>query len=140
MESASGVDSICCCKQRRKMKQILWCAILLMAIIEPSCKGSDSEPTSPPAASGGLTASPPGIHIAPGASSVVSIRGGTRPESIIGSPNGSVATASLSDTVLTVQGVAVGSTSVRVGDQSTPQKTVSISITIATSAAALIAP
>lgn len=119
------------------MKQILWCAII--SIILGSCKGSDSAPTETPAPSGGgLTAVPAGIRMLPGANVAVSIRGGTRPESIIGSPNGLVASATMSDTVLTVHGVGVGSTSVKVGDQSTPQKTVSISISIATSAVAIL--
>ena len=111
---------------------------LTVSVMLVSCMSSDSGPTSPPPSSGGLTASPAGLRIAPGANAAVAIGGGTRPEAITLQPNGSVATASLNDTTLTIHAVAVGSTSVRVGDDSSPRKTVDISITVATSAAAMI--
>jgi len=111
---------------------------LTVSLILVSCMSSDSGPTSPPPPSGGLTATPASIRIAPGANAAVSISSGTRPEAIVLQPNGSVATASLNDTTLTIHAVAVGSTSVRIGDDSSPRKTVDISISVATSAAAMM--
>ena len=103
-----------------------------------SCKDSGTDTTPPTPPPNGLGATPPSVRILPGADAVIAISGGTRPENITVMPNASIATASLTDTSLTVHGVALGSTSVQVGDNSSPKKTVDIAITIATSAVALI--
>jgi hypothetical protein len=118
------------------MKSILLC--LLLSLLLTSCKGSGSDTVEPPPPAAGLTATPSSLHMLPGQNANVSISGGTRPESILSGPDGSVATATLSDTVVTVHGVAVGSTFVRIGDHSSPQKTANIVITIATAAASMI--
>lgn len=117
------------------LKLIPLCAIV--ALLIASCKSSDSGPSSPPSG-GGLTATPSSVHLMPSQNALVSLSGGTRPESITSSPNSSVATASLIDTVLTIHAVGVGSTSVTIGDHSSPQKTASVAITIATAAASMI--
>jgi hypothetical protein len=104
-----------------------------------NCKdsGTESNPPNPPAG-GGLTANPSSVRLLPNSSANVSIMGATRPISIITAPS-SVATAAINDTVLSVQaGPNIGITSVRVGDNSSPQKTVTIDITIATTAIAMI--
>ena len=111
--------------------------IVLLTLSMLSCKQDTSEPTSPPS-SGGLTANPANVRILPATNTAVAISGGTRPESILSPPNSSIATASLTDTSVSIHGVNVGSTSVQVGDHSTPQKTVTIGITVATSAVAIL--
>ena len=119
------------------MRGMVCCVIIALVLI--SCKGGGSDMTAPPPpGGGGLTATPSSVHLLPGQNAAISISGGTRPEGIVSAPDGAVATASISDTVVTVHAVSVGSTSFKVGDHSTPQKTASIVITIATAAAAMI--
>ncbi|MCX6138203.1 MAG: hypothetical protein NTV54_11985 [Ignavibacteriales bacterium] len=57
---------------------------------------------------------------------------GTRPFSILTAPNSAVATAVISGSTVTVLGVAAGSTSMVVKDNSSPVKTLTISITVST--------
>jgi len=63
----------------------------------------------------------------------VTISGGTTPYSIQTAPTSSVATAAMSGATLSVTGVAAGSTSVIVKDNSSPAKTVTVAITVTTS-------
>ncbi len=109
-------------------------------LIGLNCKQSSTEPPTqppPPPQNNGLTATPGSVRLLPGGSAAVSVGGGTKPDMIVANPSAGVATASIVDTTVTIHGVAVGSTSMRVGDQSTPQKYVDIAITVATSAVAI---
>lgn len=122
--------------ERVPMRSIKIVSLALLSILAlASCKQDTSEPPPP---SSGLTANPASVRILPGQNTAVAISGGTRPESIIAQPNSSIATAALTDTSLSILGVSVGSTSVQVGDRSTPQKTVTIGITVATSSVAIL--
>lgn len=113
----------------------------LLALLLFSCKdsgtNSDNQQTTPPP--GGLTASPPSVRLLPGLSANVFVKGSKLPDTILVAPNATFATATLTDSVVAIHATAnVGSTSVKVGDASSPQKTVTISITVATAAAAII--
>ena len=108
---------------------------ILLLLVSLSCSNSSTEPPSPPP---GMTANPSSVHLLPGGNQTVSIVGSTRPDVILINTNAVVATATLSDTVVNIHGVTVGSTSVRIGDGSSSQKTVDISITVATAAAAVV--
>lgn len=112
---------------------------IALTLLVGSCKESttDSNPITPPP-SGDLIANPSSLRIAPAADAVSSIGAGVRPLAIVTQPTSSIATATLTDTVVAIHGVGVGSTSIKIGDHSTPQKTVVIAITVATSAAAII--
>jgi hypothetical protein len=79
---------------------------------------------------GNLTATPPSISVAVGAQGTSTVSGGTAPYSIQTTPNASIATATISGAVVTGRGVAQGSTSVVVRDNSTPALTVSIPINV----------
>jgi hypothetical protein len=121
-------------------KQFSIFLVLFFFMLLGSCKDSGTDTQAPPTIPppNGLSATPPSVRILPGVNAVIAISGGTRPEIITSSPNASVATASLTDTSLTVHGVGIGSTSMQVADHSSPSKTVDIAITIATSAVAII--
>jgi len=81
----------------------------------------------------GLTASPTSVSVAVGSASSATISGGTTPYTIQTAPSSSIATASISGATLSVSGVAVGVTSVVVKDNSSPAKTVTVSITVTSS-------
>ncbi len=105
-----------------------------------SCKntGTGTDQNSAGGGSGGLTANPPSVRLIVNTITKVSIIGSSRPDTIISPPNSSVATATLSDTVLTIHaGASAGATSVGVGDSHSPRLTVTVDITVATSAASL---
>jgi len=69
---------------------------------------------------GGLSLTPPQITVAVGGSGTVGISGGTPPYTIQTPPNSSIATATLSGSTMTINGVANGSTSLVVRDNATP--------------------
>ena len=113
----------------------------ILVILLGSCKDSGTDSVTPPPAPpppNALVATPSSVRILPSANAIVAISNGVRPDSITIQPNNAIATAFLSDTSLTVHGVALGSTSLRIRDNSSPQKTIDISISIATTAAAII--
>ena len=74
------------------------------------------------------TVNPVSVNV--GADQQTVISGGTSPYSIQSSPSSSIATASISGATVTVHGVAAGSTSMVVKDNSSPAKTVTINITV----------
>lgn len=113
--------------------------IVAMAAIGLHCKQSTTEPSTvpPPPQTHGMTASPGSVRILPGNNSIVSVGGGSKPDTIVTNPSPGVATASIADTLVTIHGVGVGSTSMRVADHSVPEKYVDIAITVATSAVAI---
>ena len=70
------------------------------------------------------------VSVAVGGDQQTVISGGTSPYSIQTAPYSSTATASISGATVTVHGVAAGSTSMVVKDNSSPAKTVTISINV----------
>ena len=78
----------------------------------------------------GISASVNPVSVAVSGDQQTVISGGTSPYSIQSSPSSSIATASISGATVTVHGVAAGSTSMVVKDNSSPAKTVTINITV----------
>jgi len=77
-----------------------------------------------------MIASPNTVSVVKGSNTSVTISGGTSPYSIQTAPDAAVATASISGSTVTINGVAAGSTSVTVKDNSASAKTVIIPITV----------
>ncbi|MCX6136169.1 MAG: hypothetical protein NTV54_01555, partial [Ignavibacteriales bacterium] len=77
-----------------------------------------------------LTASVNPVTVNAGGTGTTTISGGTTPYSITTQPTNSIATASINSNVVTINGVATGSTSLVVSDNSSPKKSVTVSITI----------
>ena len=100
--------------------------------------GCTQDDTTQPPATGGLTATPNSVSLHPGSSQRVAISGGSRPYSILSPPSASTATAALDLTGVTIHGVGGGSTSLKIGDNGSPQKNVQINISVATSAASIV--
>lgn len=80
-----------------------------------------------------LSLSPASISIAEGTSIMVNIAGGTVPYSITSQPAGSIATASIAGSTLTVTGLSAGTTTVKIGDASSPVQTKSLAVAITSS-------
>ncbi len=123
------------------MKKTLTLVIALASLmmLQRCSKSGTTEPNpSPPPSSGGLAATPSSVRLLPGANATVVVSGGSKPDTILIASASNIATATLADTVVTIQGVAVGTTSVRIGDHSAPQKMVDIGITVATTPVAVM--
>lgn len=73
---------------------------------------------------------PKSINSRVGESSTAKISGGTDPYEIETEPDKSIATAKISENLLTITGLAVGKTSVNIKDSSSPGEIISIDITI----------
>lgn len=86
---------------------------------------------------GGLHVSPENIYVPQGGSMQATINGGKTPYSIQVAPNSSIATASIAGNMLTVSGVAVGSTSLVVKDNAVPVQTVMVNIFVTTGSGGL---
>ncbi len=123
------------------MKSILVLLVALVTVvtIQHCSKSSNTtEPNPPPPAAGGLTAVPASVRIMPGNSAAVVVSGGISPDTILIPPASNIATCSLADSIVTIHGVAVGGTSVRIGDHGSPQHSVDIGITVATTPVAIM--
>jgi hypothetical protein len=82
---------------------------------------------------GGLILNPTTATVTVGGSGTVNISGGTPPYTIQTPPNSSIATATLSGSTITINGVANGSTSLVVQDNTTPTSaTATLPITVYT--------
>jgi hypothetical protein len=82
---------------------------------------------------GGLIINPTTTTVTVGGSGTVNISGGTPPYTIQTPPNSSIATATLSGSTITINGVANGSTSLVVQDNTTPTSaTATLPITVYT--------
>ena len=79
-----------------------------------------------------LSASVSPVSVGVGSDQSTVISGGTTPYSIQTAPSSSYATASISSAMVTVHGVAAGSTSMVVKDASSPAKTLTIQISVST--------
>lgn len=115
-------------------RQILLVVILALGISFSTCSDSSTGSTYGGGGGGGgggsgLTASPSLITVTAGQGATSTISGGRVPYSIQTPPDPYIASASISGTLLTVNGVYAGSTSVTVRDSS-GAATVQVPITV----------
>ncbi len=87
--------------------------IMIIIVILYSCKDMGIEPH-------GLSASKTNVSVVKGTSAQITLSGGVAPYTIIKQPDNTIATVSLSASVLTISGVDTGSTNMVVADSKTP--------------------
>lgn len=112
--------------------------LLRSLIIIIVCSGficeDDDSPTIPQGGVGtSLTATATNLTVLKGGTSSVIISSGSAPYSLVQNSNPTVATVSLSQSELTIEGIAAGSTNIVIEDASSPKKSITIAIAVVAS-------